>query len=594
LLCPPSAVGTRYNRIKNEYLQLKKSVRHTFVIAISLCVSLIVFESGCVKQLANQPLVNQPPKTFFWLFPDTGIASGISRQEIHWWGEDPDGYVIGYLLAIEPNLLSIPSPDTITYSFVTVTDSLMAFPLRQASQTFLVALHAVDNTFKFLLPVGAHIRLSPFAYWDQNENGSFDGSDVRLDGLMSSIDVGGAKQAFPTVNTPPTLDYVYDLSDPTTIAQPPKQTFTVASFSWVGHDLDGDETIKSYRISLNDSAFANPLTISSNYTTITLSVPRSRSDPASSTVDADVLVGTSPNLRTLGTLPGLALDATNILYVQAVDVAGGISKFERFPVAGSSWYVVKPRGKILMVSDYQKVDSTTVRGLYGASLSQLGVSYDFLDIRTGSTATRKAGALVPARQHINPALTMTLKLYPCVFWYTDALPSLAAAQLTLFDYRTSMDGGHLIFTTEFQTINDPSGALQDFTPVDSVCTISLLAPLTYPLPGDNQIPKGYQLYPDSSDASDFFPRLEIDTLRFSYAFNMRPIYKNTAARYIYHLQPDTRVPIHYTGSPNLGVMDENKRVIFLGMSLNYLTGTSKGGRGIAAFFAKAFSEFSLQ
>ncbi len=555
---------------------------------------LILSQAGCVKQMTNQPLANQPPKTFFWIYPDTGIAAGISRQEVHWWGEDPDGYVVGYLLAIEPDLIAIPSPDTLTYSFVTVTDTLLAFPLRQAQQTFLVALHAVDNTFNVKIPAGSTVRLSPFPYWDKNANGVFDGTDVRLDGLTSAMDVSGAKQRFPTVNTPPALDYVYDLADPTSIAQPPKRTFTVASFSWVGHDLDGDETIQSYRISLNDSTFSRPLFIPSRFTTITLTVPRSSSDTAMYPVNADVLVGSSPNLRTIGSVSGMVLDGNNTLYVQAVDVAGGISAFKRFPATGASWYVMRPRGKILVISDYLRSDSQAVRLNYGTALAQVGVTYDYLDIRTGSSSTRKFGALVPAQQHINPALTKTLKLYPCVFWYTDAIPSLTVAQLTLFDYTTSLDGGHVIYTTEFQTVSDPSGALQDFTPLDSVCTVSLQSPLTYPLPGDNQIPKGYQLYPDSSDASDFFPLLEFDTLRFSYGFNMRPIYKNTASRYIYHLQPDTRVPIHYLGSPNLGVMDENKRMIFLAMSLNYLTGTANGGQGIAAFFAKAFSEFGLQ
>lgn len=570
------------NTIKSIYLY----------IGIVCFVALVISQNGCVKEFGNQPLANQTPQTFFWLYPDTGIATGISRQEIRWWGEDPDGYVVGYLLAIEPDLAIIPNPDTLTYKFVTVTDTLIAFPLRQAQQSFLVALHAVDNTFKHPVTVGAIIRLSPFPYWDKNGNNTFDAGDEKLDDLTSAMDQRGARQRFPTVNTPPTLDYVYDASDPTVIAQPPKQTFTVAGFSWVGHDLDGDETIKSYRISLNDSTFANPFIVSSSVTTITLSVPRSRSDAAASTVGADVLIGKSPGLRTLGTIPGLNLDANNILYVQAVDVAGGVSAFKRFPSPGSVWYVVKPRGKILVVSDYQKTDSAAVHATYGVALAQLGVSYDFLDIRTGSTASRSAGALVPAQQHINPALTKTLKLYDCVFWYTDAIPSLTVAQLTLFDYWTSQDGGHVIFTTEFQTVNDPSGALQDFTPLDSVCSVSLIAPLSYPLPGDNQIPGGYQLYPDSSNQSDIFPLMQLGS-RFSYPFNMRPIYKNPAARYIYHLQPDAARG-HYIGMPNLGVMDETKRIVFLAMSLHYLDGTSQGGQGIAAFFSKVFSEFGLQ
>jgi hypothetical protein len=571
-----------------------------FVVA-AVFGALVVLEFACVKQHTNAPLANQPPQTFFWLYPDTGIATGVSRQQLRWWGEDADGYVVGYLLAIEPDMVTIPAPDTLTYAYVTVSDSLISFPLRQKTQTFLVAVHSIDNTFRFALPVGAAVKLSPFPYWDKNGNGTYDPiTDVNLDGLTGAMDPNGARQRFPTINTPPVIDYVYDMSDPSLVAQPPTMTFTVASFSWAGRDLDGDETIKLYRISLNDSTFSNPVTVSSSVTTVTLAVPRSRSDAASALVDADVLVGSSPNLRTVGTIPGLKLDAPNALYVESIDVAGDSSRqFLRFPTSGRTWFVKKPRGRMLVVSDYTKADTSVVRIFYRDSVftrvgaGQFG-NYDVLDLGLGKSQTSlgvvKPGILVPSFQHINPALTKTLKLFDCVFWYTDATPTLIVAQYTLFDYWTSSDGGHLVYSTEFQTLNDPSGALQDFTPVDSVSSVSLLPPLTYPLPGDNQIPGGYLLYPDSSEAGDIYPLLEFGT-RFSYSFNMRPIYKNAGARYIYHLQPDGRG--HYIGMPNLGVIDESKRMVFMALSLNYLTGSSKG-KGVAAFFNKVFQEFGLQ
>ena len=582
---------------------MKRSKFSTIYARLIVFITLIAIAFGCVKELSNQPVANATPQTFFWLYPDNGISAGISKQEIRWWGEDADGYVIGYLLAIEPDLLLLPNPDTLTYSFVTSSDSVISFPLRQKAETFLVAVRAIDNSFRTPLPVGAKVRMIPFPYWDKNGNGVFDPStDLKLDGLVGAMDPHAAKLAFPTINTPPTIDYVYDLSKPTSIAQPPPRTFTVASFSWIGHDLDGDETIKSYRISLNDSTFANAFTVASSVTTVTLAVPRLRSDAAGSTVSADVLVGTSPNLRNLGSVNGLKLDAQNSLYVEAVDVAGDSSKaFLRFPAAGGAWFVQKPRSRVLVVDDYTKADSGVVRQFYRDSVfARISggqfANYDVLDISVGKTVSAtgvlQAGTFVPAQQHLNPALIKTLKLYDCVFWYTDPIPSLVVAQYTLFDYWTSPDGGHLIFSTEFQSINDPSGALQDFTPLDSVSSVSLVAPLTYPLQGDNQIPGGYLLYPDSSLSSDIYPTLEFGT-KFTYSFNMRPIYKNPAARYIYHLQPDIARG-HYIGMPNIAVIDETKRMVFVGLSLHYLTGSANGGQGVAAFFSKVFTEFGLQ
>ena len=53
--------------------------------------------------------------------------------------------------------------------------------MRQAKQNFLVAVRTVDNTFSYPLPVGAVIKLSPFIYWDKNNNGIYDSADVRLE-----------------------------------------------------------------------------------------------------------------------------------------------------------------------------------------------------------------------------------------------------------------------------------------------------------------------------------------------------------------------------------------------------------------------------
>ena len=367
------------------------------IIAVCvLAIALIVLHNGCTKEYANQPHVNKQPQTFFWLYPsDTSIAAGVSKQQLHWWGEDQDGFVVGYLLAVVPNLVVVPNPDTLAYTFVTSTDSLIAFPLRQAQQTFLVAVHAVDNTFNYPLLAGSIVRLTPFPYWDQNGNGIFDGTDVRLNTLADAMDPNGAKLRFPTVNTPPTIDYVFDTANDTMYAQPPAQTFTVAGFSWVGHDFDGDETISSYRISLNDSLFSNPFTVPSSVTTITLAVPRSTSDAAiSSTVDADVYLGISPNLHKVGTISGLRLDANNSLYVQSVDVAAANSKPIVFPSKGNSWYVKKPRGNILLVvDDESQVDENYYTDNVFKQMS--GITLDTLNLSDGK--------MIPAGQHVNPS-----------------------------------------------------------------------------------------------------------------------------------------------------------------------------------------------
>jgi hypothetical protein len=555
-------------------LHVNAAKRNTILFGIAALLTLFLLENGCVKEFPGQLLPNVPPRTYFWLYPsDTVIATGISKQELRWWSEDQDGYVVGYLLAVVPILAAMPVPDTLSYTYVTTSDSVISFPLRQARQTFLVAVHAVDNTFAFPLPVGSIVRLDSVPYWDRNHDGQFDTTDIRLDDLLNAMDLNGAIQRFPTRNTPPTIHYVADALNDTAYAQPPLVSLTVAAFSWIGHDFDGDETIASYRLSLNDSTFASPLIVSSNVTTITLSVPRGRSDSAiSSTADADVLFGTSPALRKLGTLPGLKMDAMNAFYVQTVDVAGDRSAFLSFPSKGRSWYVQKPRGKMLLVIDYVLGgDSAAVRRFYTDSVfARIGISYDMINLRSG--------AMVPAAQHLNPAFIKTLKLYSCVFWYTDAAPSLALARTSLFDYWNSPDGGHLIYSAKYAdpyAIPDAGHAYRDIAPLDSLGS----APLAVT-----------RFDPDSALAlSATYPTMKFKSRTAGAGICIFPFYKNAAAEYIYSFPATSSYPMTY-----VGVIDGTKRMIFFNIPLDKMGAMIPDGQGVVGFFQKALNEFGLQ
>jgi hypothetical protein len=558
---------------KNRY----NVVLQVFTVSV-LTIAVIVLQNGCTEQYTNQPYANTQPQTFLWLYPsDTSIAAGVSRQQLHWWGEDRDGFVNGYLLSIVPDLIVVPHPDTLAYRFVTATDSLIAFPLRKDRQTFLVDVHAVDNTFTYPLPAGSIIRITPFPYWDQNDNGVFDGSDVRLNTLADAMDPNGAKQRFPTINTAPEIDYVFDSANDTMYAQPPAQTFTVAGFSWVGHDFDGDETIASYKISLNDSLFSHPFTIPSSVTTITLAVPRSTSDAAtSSIVDADVLWGTSPNLHKAGTISGLHMDANNFLYIQSVDVAGAKSKSIVFPSKGNRWYVKKPRGNILMVVDYDGTDLGSVQSFYVDSVFKRinGITTDTLNLADGK--------MIPAGQHVNPALTKTLKLYNCVVWFSDPSPNLDLARKVLFDYWSSSDGGHLIYSAHYadpNAIPDAGHAYRDIAPIDSLGSAPLIKTRFTGI-----------IIPDSSVNASSYPVMAFKSIPAGAGICIFPLYPNAAARTIYSLPATADYPMTSTG-----VIDDTKRVIFFNIPLDRLAATfSIGNNGVLEFFKKAFSEFGLQ
>ena len=104
----------KLRRTKNVLVKINK--RNMSIAVAAMLGMVLLLQSGCVKQYSNQPVPNKTPLTFFWIYSDTAVAQGVSKQELRWWGEDQDGYVVGYLLAIVPNLSAIPNPDTLTYS----------------------------------------------------------------------------------------------------------------------------------------------------------------------------------------------------------------------------------------------------------------------------------------------------------------------------------------------------------------------------------------------------------------------------------------------------------------------------------------------
>ena len=572
-----------------------------------LSVLLLLFmllPPGCKEHVADNPVAGKPPQTFLWLFPDGDIAVGVSRAHLRWWGESPDGLIRGYLFSfkvVTENITALPLPDTLRYAWVTRNDSTLLFPLDTLFRKFAVVVRAVDDAFGGL-PEHSIVRMTPFPFWDKNDDGSFDGADQRLDELSAATDRVGAVLTFPIRNTPPAIGLLPNPKDAAITQRLPDTTFTVITLGFKGSDPDGDNTLASYRIALNDTAAgtAQWVTVALRDTILTMVVPRSRSDAAGATVTADLYSGSFLGRRLIGQLPNLRLDASNTVWVEARDVAGEYSPPLRLPSGTDRWYVRKPRAKVLMVSDYTSFDVQLARTTYAAALaSGSGGSLaqaDYLDIALGLTATDKEagayGRLVP--QFVDPALIQTFLLYDYVVWYTDQIPSLGVAQLSIFPYL--QNGGRVVFSTMFLNTSDPRGALRDFAPIDSVSTVDLSPTRPAPPPavaGDSRIPANFIVYPDSGNLASIYPQLAFNASPVFHSVFMRPVYRRSDARYLYHMQTDTRSPQRYLGTPNIAVIDGQNSIIFVGLPLHLLNNTAQGNpNGISAFFAKAISEFS--
>lgn len=542
--------------------------------------------------------------------------------------------VEGYLLAVgnfKPAPTKIPYPDTMTYTWVTATDSLIALPLRAIRDSFTVIVRAVDNTFKQppKLSPGAIIRMTPQPYWDVDTNGIYDAGDIVLSSLQSATDPKGAILLFPIRNTPPTVQFAANPVDSSTIQQP-ETTYTVATFSWVGHDADGDNTIVSYRIALNDTTSPSSwMTLSSKSTLVTIAVSRSVSDaaPDNGTVAATVYTGVFPGLQAQPqTLSGLKLNAQNVLYLQDKDVAGEYSKPARMPsLSTGKWFVKKPKGRMLAIADYNFYPSvppgspgradTSVLNFYENLFSQPSIlngslrNFDILDIGYGfatpsdklnQTINQEYGRLVPT--NLNPAFVLTLQLYDFVFWFSDLYTSYVPAQFGLFNY--VQRGGKVIFSTTFpENISFPNvRALNDFAPIDSVTT-DPSSSSTLATNADNRVPVGTTILPFDSTSGypvlTFGPRPSNGGQFFN--FNWRRVYKRVDAQYIYEMDsvytdssssPPQLKKERFLGTPPIAVIDNAQSFVLVALPVHLLNGNTTA---LTAFFRKVIvDQFGLQ
>lgn len=411
-----------------------------------ILLSLALIALSCQKDLPNQPKGNQLPSTRLWITSETNLRETVSRQHVYFYGEDADGYISGFLLAtgkFNPMLTQLPTPDTLTYSWTTKSDSVIALPLLTKRDSFTVIVRAVDNHFSAsTVPLGAIIKGFPKPYWDRDTNGTYSIGDVYLDALQQSIDPKGAIQLFPIVNTRPRVQFAGTPPDNPVTMEQPETTYTAATFAWFGTDDDGNQTIRSYRLALNDTTNpANWFELLSSAITkkppeadtvkVTFYVKRADSDNAGSapgsTVDAEVYTGVFGNLLLRGKIKNLKLNAENVLYIQAKDAAGEYSPPVRMPSTPTiKWYVKRPQGKMLVIGDYPLTSSnrTYIINYYRDMFSQttnpiLGGQLKNFDV-FGFDRTKPSNYI----NFLNPAFVKTLQLYDLVLWFTDITPNI--------------------------------------------------------------------------------------------------------------------------------------------------------------------------
>ena len=432
-----------------------------------ILIIVVLLLSGCSKRHVNEPLPNQPPETFLALNPDGALRRTVSQQSIHWWGEDPDGFIAGYYFSL----------DSVHWTFTTRTDSVFTFRLNRLDTTYSFFVAAVDN-----------------------------------EGLR---DPKPASLQYPVQNSPPSVSFLLT-------AAVPETTYTVATFQWLGTDIDGNETIVNYYYAMDDT----------------------------STPSKWKKLSGAANLVTLFKSDGL-VEGNHAFYLKAQDVAGAYSQTIRMPDTSKTWYVREPKGDFLIVRDYLPSDfsASLYKSIFDTLMGGRLGSKDIWDIKKGSSAISK-GKFVPPL--INPTFTETLKLFKYVFWYGDNSPSLDIIQASLPGFKKA--GGKVFLAAGFPQNISAQGGLGDFAPIDNIEASYFTSIL---LPKDTVV---------STDPS--YPTLVRDTLGFIYTFP-RGLLPKIDARVLYRMQSSPR----WAGQPIMGVKDADSPSFILLATLLHRFGT---------------------
>ncbi|MBX7218116.1 MAG: hypothetical protein K1X90_14245 [Candidatus Kapabacteria bacterium] len=478
-----------------------------------LLLPLLLGFWGCTQTAPNGPLANRPPVTH--LATDTVNNVLTSRVHLNWYGDDPDGFVRGFLF----------SWDRANWYFTRRNDSTFSLPLQGANGLFTFSIAAVDNGAAVFPQADTAITV-PFD--DANSNGRYDDGE-KFVGLEGATDPTPATLDVPIENSPPVVFFGDDSTQASRrLVQLPDTTFTVATFRWVGYDIDGAGTIARYEWALNDTVASgawHPL------------------PPGTTTITLHELDGIRPN-------------DLNRFYLRAVDAAGANSKTIAMPENDGVWYAKRPRGRLLLVRDYTFSDAA---GFYAGLLDtldggRLAGKYDEFDIRRGAASTGGYGALVPPI--IDPMVIETFRLFDAIIWYGDASPTLALAAQTLPAYTRS--GGKVLMTTALPSVLDAQAFITDFAPVDSVATNELPNPLpaTTTL-GPVPLPEGGEYPPLQKGSGTMF---------------VHPLYPAITASVLYRLPLSSA----WQGEPVVAVRSGEKRFILASVQLHKLTQASVG------------------
>ncbi len=355
-------------------------------------IAAFLFLFSCKK---GEKIANQAPETY--LFLDKIELSGSDRLnsivQLHWNGEDKDGIVKHFEFSINGS----------DWQMTTQTDSTFRFNLTSGADS-------------------ADIKFEVRAVDDQNLK-----------------DPTPASLIIPIKNTAPTIqfDETYYPSD---------TIYPVLTFLWNANDIDGNSTLDSIYLKVNNGNWIN---FPPNVSMITI-IPNSPKNAGKQNAKVYTQYNKNPFAQIL---TDFDVNGSNQFYIKAKDKGGLFSDIDSSKV----FFVETQKSDIVLVDGV----GTNPRPitLYGPIINQLYGSYDYLDFTIASNF---------------PKMTLTLEwwfqLHKEIFWY-------APSTITQLDYIERSEaviqnclniGRKFLFSIPVPKTLNPTSAIYRFSPIDSL------------------------------------------------------------------------------------------------------------------------------
>jgi hypothetical protein len=373
---------------------------------------LALFSVACDAGLDGIPKENQPPTTNFTV-NSINLPAGqrlTSQISISWWGDDPDGYVVGYEFYIGDDVQN-NSPNWV---FTTRTDSTFVLPIAEGS---------LDADVKFTVR-------------------AIDNEDAR--------DPNPPSLVFPIRNSPPNVTFI-------STELPPDTTYRVFSFGIRATDPDGGANLNRIEFAINDTTVWNRLDPQTQLLTF-------RTNDTGSPAVTQVFTGRTAT-RTDIALQSVLPDSENTFFVRAIDNAGAVS-----PIRSHRWYVKRQTSNVLFFNDYSGPNSSNVANLHLQLLQGIGIpNIDVVNITDGlATGGRRVplSRAFPDRALAAPTTNMMLAEWDHIYWISEDLDRNIgyALEMTVQFFEK---GGTMFVNIPTKSVLDDNPVLE-FLPFESI------------------------------------------------------------------------------------------------------------------------------